>query len=68
MCNDGTRISREWGGVNLLFGIVLAENCVKMKKIGREAGGGGGGGGGTPWIRHWFAYGKKNILSMWSNL
>ena len=39
MCNDGTRISRGWGGANLLFGIVLAENCVKMKKIGREGGG-----------------------------
>ena len=32
------RFRRGEGGINLLFGKVLAENCIKMKEIGGRGG------------------------------
>ena len=41
-------------GANLLFGIIFAESCMKMTKIGPE---GGGGGRSTQWRIQDFAQG-----------
>ena len=46
------------GGANLLFAILFAKNCVKMKKVD-------GKGGAHPQIRHWSTRPPLMVIFSW---